>query len=44
MSAKPLRIMFDEIEGFIKIYDVNRYLVLFDFGLFDKICDSINIL
>ena len=29
MSAKPLRIRFDEIDGFIKSYDGIRYLVLF---------------
>ena len=29
MSAKPLRIRFDKIDGFIKVYDVTRYLVLF---------------
>ena len=29
MGAKPLRIRFDEIDGFIKIYDGIRYLVLF---------------
>ena len=29
MGPKPLRIRFDEIDGFIKIYDGNRYLVLF---------------
>ena len=29
MGAKPLRIRFDEIDGFIKIYDGIRYLILF---------------
>ena len=29
MDAKPLPIRFDEIDGFIKIYDGIRYLVLF---------------
>ena len=29
MSAKPLPIRFDKIDGFIKVYDVTRYLVLF---------------
>ena len=43
-SAKPLRIKFDEIDGIIKIYDAIRYLVLFDHGWFDKICDSIKYL
>ena len=41
MSSKPLRIMFDEIDGFIKIHDGIRYLVLFGYGWFDKICDRI---
>ena len=39
MSAKPLCIRFDKIDGFIKIY-----LVLFDYELFDKICDRIKCL
>ena len=29
MGAKPFRIRFDKIYGFIKIYDAARYLVLF---------------
>ena len=29
IGAKPLGISFDEIDGFIKIYDRTRYLVLF---------------
>ena len=28
MGAKPLRIRLDKIDGFIKIYDGTRYLVL----------------
>ena len=36
-GAKPLRIRFYEIDGFIKIYDGIRYLVLFDYGWFEKI-------
>ena len=28
MGAKPLRICFDKIDGFITIYDGTRYLVL----------------
>ena len=43
-SAKPLRNMFDETDGFIKIYDGIRYLVLFDYGCCDKICDRIKYL
>ena len=30
MGGKPLHIRSDEIDGFIKIYDGNRYLVLID--------------
>ena len=37
MDAKPLRIMFDEIDGFIKTYDGIRYLVLFGFERYDAI-------
>ena len=29
MGAKPLRIRFDEANGFIRIYDGTRHLVLF---------------
>ena len=29
LVAKPLRIRFDKINGFIRIYDGTRYLVLF---------------
>ena len=41
MGAKPLRIRFDEIDGFIKIYDEIRYLVLFGPGWYDTICNRI---
>ena len=40
-SAKPFRIRYDEIDGFIKIYTATRYLVLLDRGWFDGICDRI---
>ena len=43
-GAKPLRIMFDEIDGLIKIHNRIRYLVLFDYGWCDKICDRIKYL
>ena len=36
--------MFDEIDGFIKIHDGIRYLVLFDYEWCDKICDRIKYL
>ena len=29
IGSKPLRIRFDKIEGFIRIYDGTRYLTLF---------------
>ena len=35
-----MRTRFDEIDGFIKIHDKIWYLVLFDYGWFDKICDN----
>ena len=43
-GAKPLRITFDKIDGFIKIHDKIRYLVLFDYSYCDKICDKIKYL
>ena len=37
-----MRIKFDKIDGFIRVRGGEfRYLVLFDHGLFDKICDKI---
>ena len=41
---KPLRIRFDEIDGFIKIYYGIRYLVLFSSSWYDKISDRIKYL
>ena len=29
IDPKPLRIIFDKIDGFIRIYDETRYLILF---------------
>ena len=29
IGTKPLRIMFDKIDGFIRVFDGTRYLVLF---------------
>ena len=37
ISAKPLRIRFHEIDGFIKIYEGIRYLVLFGPGWYHAI-------
>ena len=44
-GPKPLRIRFDEKDGFIRVRRGEfRYLVPFDHGLFDKICDKIKYL
>ena len=44
MGAKPLRIRFDKIDEFIKIYDGTRYLVLFSPERYDRIYDRIRYL
>ena len=44
MVAKPLRIRFDKIDGFIKINDGIRYLVLLDCSWFDETCDRMKYL
>ena len=36
-GAKPLRIRFDKINGFISVYDQTRYLVLFGTEKYDSI-------
>ena len=41
MGAKPWRIRFDKIDGFIKIHDKIRYLISFDYSYCDKTCDKI---
>ena len=41
MGAKPLGIRFDKIDGFIKVYDGIRYLVIFDYWQHDKIYNRI---
>ena len=43
-GAKPLRIGFDKIDGYIKIDEKIRYLVLFDHGYCDRIFDKIKYL
>ena len=41
-SPKPLRIRFDKIDGFIIALDGKiKHLILFDYGLFNKIFDKI---
>ena len=37
IGSKPLQIKFDKIDGFIRIYDVNRYLTLLGFEKHDPI-------
>ena len=44
MSSTPLRVRFDKIDGYIKIDDRIRYLVLFGHGWYDEICDRIKYL
>ena len=41
IGSKPLRIRFDEKDGFIKIYDGTRYLRLFDSKKYHAIYSSI---
>ena len=44
MGAKPLRIRFHKINGFIKIYVGIRYLVLHDYKRYSTIFDRIRYL
>ena len=44
MGEKPLRIRFNKVDGFIKIYDGTRYLVLFGHGWYNAINDRIRYL
>ena len=39
IGSKPLRIRFDKIDGFIRIYDGSRYLTLFNPEKYDAIYD-----
>ena len=41
IGAKPLRIRFEKIGGFIRIYDGNRYLVLIGLEKYDAIHNMI---
>ena len=41
MGAKRLRIRFNKIDGFVKIYDGIRYLVLYDYKRYNTINDRI---
>ena len=44
LIAKPLRIRFDKIDGFIRIYDGTRYLVLFGSEKYDSFYNRIRYL
>ena len=44
IGLKPLRIRFDKIDGFIRIYDGTRYLTLFCSEKYDAIYDRIRYL
>ena len=41
IDAKPLRITFDEIDGFIRVYDRTKYLVLLRSEKYDFIYNRI---
>ena len=44
MDAKPVQIRFDKLDGFIKIYDGTRYLVLFGPERYDAVYNRIRYL
>ena len=44
IGPKPLRIRFDKIDGFIRIYDGTRYLTLFGSEKYDAIYNKIRYL
>ena len=43
-NAKPFHIRLDKLDGFIKVHDKIRYLVLFDYNNCDEVCDKIKYL
>ena len=43
IGSNPLHIMFDKIDGFIRVYDGSRYLVLFGPEKFNAIFNRLNI-
>ena len=47
IDTKLFRIMFDKVDGFIRVYDRNKYLVLFDpekyYAIYDRIRYLINL-
>ena len=44
MNAKPLCIRFDKIDGFIRVYDRTRYLVLFGSEKYDSMYNRVRYL
>ena len=44
IDSKPLSIRFNKIDGFIRVYDGTRYLVLIGSEKYDSICDRIRYL
>ena len=44
ISAKPLRIMFDNVNEFIRDHDGIKYLVLFNVEIYDAIYDRMRYL
>ena len=44
ISAKPLHIRFDNVDGLIRVYDGTRYLVLFGPEIYDSIYNRIRCL
>ena len=44
IGVKPLRVRDDQVYGFIRVYDGNRYLVLFRSEKYDAICNRIGYL
>ena len=44
VGAKPLRIRFSQVDGFIRVCDGNKYLVLFGLKKYDAICNKIRCL
>ena len=44
IDAKPLRIRFDKVDGFVRVYNRTRYLVLFGPEKYDASCNRIRYL
>ena len=44
LGAKSWRIGFDKVDGFIRVYDRTRYLVLFESEKYDSIYNRLDIL